>query len=298
MLIRELLFATSVCALFAACSDGTDPMTTIPECGGHGQSECDDGFKMREGGEIRLELRRLPNGRDSRVVAQAWFIDAQTPGKLPGVAFNQCADLNQYLSAASPVQATFDSRNWYDVGDNIRLEGGGKTIDLAKTADATDFRNQVHKTIYVKDGKAQGTVDPTFLLPRTGYQAKLANGESPGEPIYIPSEWTTTLSGPRFDGTVFSVSRGQDVTWQFQSEDDSTVAPIAFFIFAAKDASTKWACFLPNTGSITVPAAIVDQIAVEGSILAGTIRHKVVNFNDRNLDLVGVNCRIQAFKVQ
>lgn len=246
---------------------------------------------------MRLELRQQPDGTTVLVAAQSWLIDAQVPEKLPAVMFNTCADLTKYLSANAPTVDVISTRHFLDVGDKITLTGAGKTIELDRNMMLADFRNQVEGILYANNAKVQGTVDPSLVTPGTEFQIAFGNGMNPSDTLYVPNAWTP-VSGPKFDGSVHTIAKTQDFVVQFNSPDDKTKANISFLIFLPDDKMSKWACFGDNTGTITMPAANLSSIGPTGVIWVGTVRHKPINYNSRNLDLLGTNCKQQKYSIQ
>jgi hypothetical protein len=293
-MLKKLGIAGCLLIAFACDSEGTEDDNMM--CGGHGQPACNDmAYRDLEGGEVRLEYRLLPNLSEV-AVAQAWFVNGQVPAKLPGPMFNTCSDITKYETTSTPSMANLDSRQFYDVGDTVTITGAGKEMVLTKNLDTPDFRNQVEGIIYVKDGKAQGGVATTDIVPGNEYTPTFANGENPNGTVYMPKNWVST-SGPAFDGTVYNAVRGEPITFTWDADDGegAETAPFAFMAFFAKDNSSRWFCLHDNTGSITIPGDITAQFGAEGNILGAVLQHRRINYKDRNLDLVAINCKIQSF---
>jgi hypothetical protein len=291
-LIMKLSRISGVCLLIASgCGEKEEPI-----CGGHGQPVCaGEEFKNHEGGEVRLEVRVLPDLKNVGV-AQAWFVTAQVPEKLPSATFETCTNVAAMPYTLSPNADVIASRQFYDVGANISISGAGTTFTLDKHTDTADFRGQVEGIIYLKDGKASGSVPIENFVPGGEYTATFANNQNPTDSVYLPKGWQS-VAGPAFDGTLHTFVRGQDMTFSYTPEDTFEDAPIAFIQFKGKDGSNMF-CPHDTAGTFTVPASVIDQIGAEGTVIAGVISHKRVNYNERNLDLIGVNCKLQSYKVE
>src|SRR5215472_15917030 len=113
----------------AACGSGTTTMMNTM-CGGHGQPACaDQMYRNLEGGEIRIESRDKQDGTHI-VVAQAWFVGAQMPDKLPGATVGSCVDVASFNSTFYPTSTTTKSRTYLDEGPSVTLANGANSTEL------------------------------------------------------------------------------------------------------------------------------------------------------------------------
>jgi hypothetical protein len=97
------------------------------------------------------------------------------------------------------------------------------------------------------------------------------------------------------DETVF-VPVGEDFPLIWEAPENVDEYQFAFVSFGDQVDPMIY-CIGPNSGSMEIPAELIDTLPAGGQILHGVFSHRVEPINDRRLDFLGINCRLSQFVI-
>ena len=295
--LHVLSLLTAVIASIALV--GCDEETPMTMCGGHNQPVCDDGWRSKEGGDVRIEYILGKDGVTYSVNAQAWFLEDQTPAKLPGVMFGACSHLQSYENIAFPSDATKASRVWKDVGATVTLSGPAGDIVFDRAENVADKSGAIHQIIYVKNGMAKGGVTPAEVTAGGEYGIATAAGPIVPEKLRLPGAYTVT-GGIQVPGdNVFPATSPITYTYTAPDEANTKIAFIAFVGMGQTSGVVEnWFCPMEKTGSITVTVEDLAKFPRAGTLAIGMTSHQQLNFDGRLIDVVGMHQRLANYMIQ
>ncbi|HTE52384.1 MAG TPA: hypothetical protein VK698_16145 [Kofleriaceae bacterium] len=276
MLKLSILFSVAMMPLLSGCYDNG----TKEDCVG---LSCPPGLFWPDGGEVRIQYIKLPDGTDWRIIT-AFFIEAQTPERISPPTLGHCAPDPNFGEATS--------RTYTDVGESITVDMGDQTITAPKvTGDAAvDFIGRRHDLAYISE--TYDDAAPQFFNAKHSAQTdEQMDFSDLLQGIYVPP--TLEVLSPQGPG-VIPVKRHQDLLVQWQEIEppnpDVTTAGVILFL---RDDGPPITCVGPNNGQFIVSADDVDNLLPEqgGIMQVGTASDQAILTDaGRRIDLWGTNC--------
>lgn len=268
------------------------------------------GFGADEGGELRVEYIKWPNGNAGTRVFGFFLKDPGTPSYHDFIDLNGCTDARPSSTARASnwpfkLEASAD---FYDVGDAVYVLGGPQPLKIPRdtTTGPDPLSRAMPANKWYFDPITPDHVDgATYLSPATTYDVAL-----PGSATFPPQYYDSAVYIPQaFDllspGNVanldFPANTAQTFTWTVPA-DPIPAGTILFSLlgFFGADGFAV-ICVEKDDGSMTVPAAMMD-IALAAYPTGGFMArqkfvHQPVDLKDhegnstgRRIDIIGVWC--------
>jgi hypothetical protein len=266
------------------------------------------GFDADEGGEVRMEYIKFPNGGIGARTTAFFFKDVGTTKYHDFLSLNGCTDmsaLDKWPMAMNPI----GERDYYDVG-RVILSGGTNAYEIPRrTVQARDpfFREHPANDWYFDPAVNTDSDGGNFISEKTRYDVILTgSAEFPpaifDDAIYVPAAFD--LTAPTHAGPV-DLPAATDQTFTFTTPTDTPPAgyillSLVGFTGGSCTKGPAVVCIEPNDGSITVPGAMIDKVRTAcptgGTIARQTLTHVVRELVDasgptgKRVDLLGVWC--------
>jgi hypothetical protein len=329
VLRRYGLLVSGLSLSLAACGkDDVGPPDEEP-C-----AHCEEGpFALPEGGEIRVEsIEFLNDGEVTRRMAAGAvvFHDQEPARRALGVAIEGTAcfdyrdDLNVINGVSDTQQAMADSRSYFDLGGELRLQrDGGEPIVLAKEVNVPDdalISGLQHDTIYKSTAIDQLAysefyrveIDGTSTYPafdlRQGLSWMLEDVSAREPTVYVPPDFELVVpkDDEFFAGTV--IRAGEDFVFELDPllDVDPDASTVAFLLgIQAKDRSMDFYCYqTPDDAAanrIRIPPVVTTAIEPEGALVFARFSHNEWNQGNRapaSLAFVGVTCKTGPYTLE
>jgi hypothetical protein len=297
MLLKHLLWVAP--ALLLAC-DGETTDDGNPFCG-HGCTDASiDPINLDEGGELRLEVIRADEGLTSEVRTHAWFASDQDPGTRPffrdpvtwnTTMPNPCTEMRNKMMFPNGVPR---SRTYLDAGEKVTMSGGG-SIELQRQMPFEDFIfTNTHEIGYYAD------VDPADITYGTEYtvqwsgSASLPAGmfEGPNGKLYLPGDYSVDV--PSFDDEIV-IRPDEELAIAWTDNEPRDDAYLYAFVTFRDALGLNYMCVGPNTGVMTIPKEVMNDLPDGGFIQHGLLSHRPVDLQGRRFDLFGISCHEARF---
>ena len=310
---RALIISLGRPLAVAACGDdGDNPMTDAAVADAPPDAPPPfKGFAADEGGEIRIEYIKAPNGNAGTRVFSFFLKNAGTPAYHDFISLNGCTDARAGSTARAmnwPFALSSDAE-FYDVGEAIYVLGGPQPLKVPKNAttgpDPLSRPMPANTWYFDPIDLGNDTDGATYLSPATTYDVALP-GSATFAPqyfansVYIPQDFNLLSPGNEANLT-FPANTDQTFTWEEKTETlppDATLFSLLGF-FGANGFAVI--CVEKDDGSMTVPAAMMD-IALAAYPTGGFMaRQKFVHqpadlldaegkSTGRRVDIIGVWC--------
>jgi len=320
---------------------------TADACVGHGCPDIMSPFQLAEGGEIRLE--RLQTGlqqNDFYLASQAFFFTNQDPPIRPLSVMELTLAIRDeirtqgyratdrrpgYLfeNGASPEgQMIADTRDYYDVGAEVRLSNADDAADvitMTRRMNEVDLSAQImHDIIYrgpdAQDVSRNRTYKPdidgsqeypllSLKYGKSAVQEPLADPETGvGDVlVYMPSQFTLTspTEDVYFDEAGLVFTKGQDLTITYTPDEATPEGWPTILVFGAfVNASGQVVASVlkaptpagaPDNGTFIVPHEILEILADEtpGRFIFGRLAHTAWEYtgDGTRVDSIGIDCK-------
>lgn len=291
-----------------ACSDKDNPATGVDA------GSTFKGYNANEGGEIRVEYVRFMNGGAGARVVAFLYKDPGSTKYFPFPNLNGCTDMTSktnWPEATNPLS----QRVYHDPG-NVIISNGPSSLTVSRqTAMGADFLGRTHPAndwffhFDTTDG-AQ------FLTAKSSYDIILTgSADLPGQIFhdvpFMPADFA--LSTPALT-TPVSIKAGTAQTFSWTTPDSSPPTGYEIQSLVAftgdggpTDKGPAILCVQPNTGSITVPAPMIDVVRAAypaGGLMARqTFTHVTRELIDNNgptgqrIDLISAWCYATPYTV-
>jgi hypothetical protein len=281
-----------------------------------------------EGGEVRFEymewapnMMGMPGGPGGRATAtrvMAFFIAARNPERADLPRFGACNDLTTGMIWPRGTGTSTE----VDVGQVI-IHGGPENLTVPKAMPnmmgrIQDPLSRIHKHLYFHFG-----IDDTnrFVDDDASYDVILTGNGSFMPRLFEDAIWMPkryTITAPAFPdpnpqtgvNESVTLTRGQPFRVDWSLETQSFPADVEVFsltAFSLPGAGVTTLCVDVNTGTFTVPAAVVDATldrSTSGTLLRGTLTHEVRELSGpgingrRRIDMLGIYCYLSPFTGQ
>jgi hypothetical protein len=261
-----------------------------------------------EGGEVRVEYVDFidgagPGGRNDAARVTAFIQGEQTPASFPPLAFPGCTNM---MDDTHWPTAQAEDRTYIDVGQVI-IAGGTSDIVVEEGGTGADPFGRIHALgdpLVAQPWDFHFGVNDASILPENSKLDVIFTGSDEwpaavyNDAITIPK--AQTLESPGFEAVQLTPGEDLTLTWSVEDTDtDLTVSSLVGFLVTGQGPVVT--CVEANDGSVTVPAAMVDEllaVATSGVLARQTFVHHIVELKKgdeptgRRLDLVGVWCQI------
>lgn len=252
---------------------------------------CPSGLFWPDGGEVRIQYIKLPDGTDWRIIT-AFFIGQQDPDALAPPALGRCAP-EGYFDA--------NSRTYIEAGDSLTVNMGDREIVAPRVTgeDAVDFIGRVHDFAYINETYEKAG-DSFFNAKHYATTEAQVDFSDRLEGIYVPPQ--LTVLSPAAAGVV-PIKRNQDLLIEWEEIEppapDVTTAAAILFINAGYQPGPPLTCVGPNTGSFLVPKETINSLPPEGGILqVGTASNQaILSPDERRIDMWGTNCTALLYSI-
>lgn len=283
------------------------------------------GFQADEGGEVRTEYIKFPNGGIATRTTAFVFKNSGTTKFFDFVNQNGCTDtrdLTRWPLATNPIA----EREYHDIGSSVVIVGGPQPLTVPKKTNASPPRDPFNREHGVNnwyfDPAANTMADPAggvtpvpnteaalYLTEKTIYDVVFPGSATfPAQifdnGIYMPAAFDLNDSAHPHSGGTFGLvmppATEQTFTWTTPTDTPPTGVIIWSLVAFTGANGPAVVCVEPNDGSITVPAAMMDVARTVyptgGTIARQTFSHQVRELADANgltkrrVDLIGVWC--------
>lgn len=297
------LLALCASSLLVGCDDGGET-----QCSGHGSCAVNS-FSLDEGGEVRIIKTTFYDGTPVRVDAQALFFRNQQPATraLAGTVIEgACEDWSSGdIFDNGPTARSIEianTREYIDVGASVVLKQGANTYTLDGANDTMDAANFIqHDRMYYAEIPATGI---EANAPLTVEGLVMSDGVDPlnnpaeDNELFLPADFPIIAPAVTNQEMVFPA--GQPVDFQWGKRPTGAPPDITFLAFLdTATGEVRGQCLsAPNQGAYTVPTSMISAMGTEGLILVGTFVHHAYNYDERRLDVLGINCHLVPWRVQ
>jgi hypothetical protein len=263
-----------------------------------------------EGGEVRVEYMRFPNGMVGARGTAFFYKNSGTTKFFPFLNLNGCTDLT--AKTKWPVaQNPAPEREYYDVGDNVTVSGGPSPFVIAKNTTGTPAtdpvgRNHPANDWYFNPVNGMTDTDGGMYLPADTYYDVALPGSATyaaktyTHALYMPADFALTT--PAFAGTInFPPATAQTFTFTNPTSHPPEGVDVQSIVAFTGANGPAVICAEPADGSVTVPADMMDiartAYPTGGQLARQTVSHVVQELVDetgagtgRRLDFLGVWC--------
>ena len=263
------------------------------------------GFDADEGGEVRVEYIRFPDGKYSARATAFLFDNPGTTKYFPYINLNGCNDMtakDKWPMATNPIA----ERTYLDPGQVI-VSGGAQPLQIQRNPMmAADPFGRTHPANewFFHNFNRMGEDGSTYLPEKTKLDVTFTGSDDMpaqifDDVIYMPADFAVTEPG--MVATV-NIDASQDLTMTFTTPPDSPPPgyEVDSLIAITGPGGPAFLCVEPNDGSITIPAAMLQAAKTKfptgGSLARQTLTHVVRELEDKDgptgkrIDFIGVWC--------
>jgi hypothetical protein len=297
-----------------ACDDANPIKPPVDGPGQTADAAMFKGFEADEGGEVRYEYVNFPNGNAAARVTAFFYKTAGSHPRFPLLNLDGCTDTDKSKGFWPSAQNPQTERQYIDPG-LVLISGGPATFTARRNAaagkDAIGRDFPAGQATFSFGGSTANDAS-MFMTEKTSYSVTLTgSADLPSQTfkdaIWIPANYMITT--PPFDAS-YALKAHQDVTFNWTVAQQTNLPPdrqvLSVVVFTGPN-GVSTICVKPDTGSITIPAALVDAVATKyptGGVLARqTLTHVVRELVDNNgptgrrIDMIGVWCNSAPFTV-
>lgn len=307
-----IILSLSGTLLAAGCGDDSettpDSATGIDAAGDATVDAAPEfkGYNADEGGEVRAEYIRFPNGGVATRTTAFFYKDPGSTKYFPYLDLNGCTNMtgkDKWPMAQNPIE----ERDYYDIGGEVIISGGPEPLVVKKRMTPLNDpygRNHPAGGWYYDPASNMDMDGGTYLSDKTLYDVTLPGSEEfPGtffdDVFYMPSDFaleTPGLAGP----LSFPANTAQTFSWTTPADAPPAGFEVLGLVAFTGANGPAVICVEPNDGEITVPAEMMDVARTAyptgGSVARQTLTHAVREMVDadgptgKRIDFFGVWC--------
>ena len=315
--------------LGGACGDGTHNGPDAKTADAPVDAPFFKDFKANEGGEVRFEYINFSTGANAgQAAARVTAYNYKSAGTVPfykmpnfqtGECFNADPGQNRWPDSQNPVA----TRIYEDPGfanGGVEISGGPNTFHaVAATADGFDGLHRSHPAGHysfhydttANDAAMYAGPKQALTVTFPGSTAPLDPGGAAIPPqtfqdvMWVPANYQ--LLNPPPGSIAIHPHTAATFTWTMPEQGNPADHEIFAFVRFTRPMGLSTVCVYPNTGSITVPAAAIDDVIAKypsGATLGRqTLTHVVRELVDADgptgnrIDFITIWCNSAPFTV-